>query len=552
MLCRHAIFAHLSRAAAGLALVAVPTLSFAQETDIAAPQVLAPPENFMINAIDVVGVTSLSQAEVERTIYPFLGPGKTPADVELARKAIQDSYAKQGFEAVVVEVPPQPQEDFARGLVQIRVGEAPVANVKVSGSKHHSALVLLGQLPSVKSGQPLNFKDLQRELAAANRFPDREVTPSFDAGEVPGTIDVDLRVRGDFPLHASFDLNNDNSPNTVPLRLTGSARYTNLWQIGHTISAGFSIAPERRSDSAAIFGSYSAPIIGTPWTFNLNGYKSNSNIATLGGTNVLGNGYQVGVQAIYRLPFDRDYHAFRVGLDYKDFIQDIGLRGTTLSNSPISYVPLTLGYNASISREKAALDLSISSTLGLRVIKKIRCFDPTAVICLPEDQFTNREVDSTENFAHVNVDLTYTASFPGDWVTEAKFSGQYADSHLVSNEQFSIGGLSTVRGYYQSEAVGDRGIAGSVEFRAPSLATYVGTFVDELRFFSFMESGIVSVIDPLPDAQSVFRIGSFGGGLRIKILGRFTGEVMVGVPVASTNDTKKGDPRYTFAVKGEF
>jgi hypothetical protein len=26
----------------------------------------------------------------------------------------------------------------------------------------------------------------------------------------------------------------------------------------------------------------------------------------------------------------------------------------------------------------------------------------------------------------------------------------------------------------------------------------------------------------------------------------------VGVPVASTNDTKKGDPRYTFAVKGEF
>jgi hemolysin activation/secretion protein len=161
-------------------------------------------------------------------------------------------------------------------------------------------------------------------------------------------------------------------------------------------------------------------------------------------------------------------------------------------------------------------------------------------------------VDSTENFAHVNVDLTYTASFPGDWVTEAKFSGQYADSHLVSNEQFSIGGLSTVRGYYQSEAVGDRGIAGSVEFRAPSLATYVGTFVDELRFFSFMESGIVSVIDPLPDAQSVFRIGSFGGGLRIKILGRFTGEVMVGVPVASTNETKKGDPRYTFAVKGEF
>lgn len=536
----------------GLWMVGLPTIAFAQAQDPSGPQIVAPPESFMINAIDVVGVTKLSSGEIERTIYPFLGPGKTPVDVEAARKAVQDAYAKLGYEAIVVEVPPQPQEDFARGLVQIKVAEAPVANVNVTGSKYHSAMVLLRQLPSVRSGQPLNFKDLQRELATANRFPDREVTPSFDAGEVPGTIDVDLRVRDEFPLHSTIELNNDNSPGTKSLRLTGSTRYSNLWELGHTLTAGFSIAPERLSDSSAIFGSYSAPLLGAPWTFILSGYKSNSDIASLGGTNVLGNGYQVGVQAIYRLPFDRDYHAFRVGVDYKDFKQDIGLRGATISNAPISYVPLTLGYNAAISREKSSLDLSLTSTLGLRVIKKIRCFDPTAAICRPEDQFTNREVDSTENFAHINLDLTYTSSFSNDWVTEVKVSGQYSDSHLVSNEQFSIGGLSTVRGYFQSEAVGDRGVVGSIEFRAPSLATYIGTFVDELRFFSFMESGIVSVINPLPDVQSVFRIGSFGAGLRVKLLGRLTGEVLVGVPVASTNETKKGDPRYSFSVKGEF
>lgn len=562
MLCRSTKFVGALCVAFAVSASGAPTIAFAQiqdavgpqaiTMDAPGPQIIAPPENFMINAIDVIGVSKLSQAEIEKIIYPFLGPGKTPTDVEAARKAVQDAYAKLGYEAIVVEVPPQPQEDFARGLVQIRVAEAPVANVNVSGSKHHSTAVVLRQLPSIRSGQPLNFKDLQRELAAANRFPDREVTPSFDAGEVPGTINVDLRVRDEFPLHSTFELNNDNSPNTTPLRLTGSTRYTNLWELGHSLTAGFSIAPERLSDSSAIFGSYSAPLMGTPWTFILSGYKSNSDIAALGGTNVLGNGYQVGMQAIYRLPFDRDYHAFRIGVDYKDFKQDIGLRGTTISNAPISYVPLTLGYNAAISREKSALDLSLTSTLGLRVIKKVSCFDPIAPVCRPEDQFTNREVDSTENFAHINLDIIHTASFPNDWVTEVKFSGQYADSHLVSNEQFSIGGLSTVRGYFQSEAVGDRGIVGSVEFRAPSLATYIGTFVDEFRFFSFMESGLVSVIDPLPDAQSVFRIGSFGGGLRIKLLGRFTGEVLVGVPVASTSETTKGDPRYSFSVKGEF
>lgn len=514
--------------------------------------VAAAPTTFPIMAIDVLGVSSLPNGLIEKAIYPFLGPDKAQADVEAARKAVQDAYAQAGFDATVVEIPPQPQEDFALGLIRIQVTEAPVGRVAVSGAKYHSADRLLRQIPSLRPGQPVNFKALQREVEAANRFPDREVEPSFDAGEQPGTIDVDLKVRDSAPYHASAELNNDNSPNTTALRATGSASYSNLWGLGHTISLAYSVAPQRRSDSEAIIGSYSLPFLGSDWTVMLSGYKSNSNIAALGGTNVLGNGYQVGVQAIYRLPSARDYHAFRFGVDYKDFKQDIGLRGATISNAPIRYMPLTLGYNFSAAREKWSLDLGLTSTLGLRVMKRITCFDPAATVCLPEDQFTNREIDATENFAHINLDATYTAIFPGDWVAEARLSGQYADSHLVSNEQFAIGGMTTVRGYYQSEIVGDRGLAGSIELRAPSLATQLGTFVDELRFFVFADGGIVSLIDPLPDTQSSFRIASAGGGLRLKVFGHLTGEALVGLPLRSTADTNRNDPRFTFLVKGEF
>ena len=79
---------------------------------------------------------------------------KSPADVEAARKAVQDAYAKAGFEAAVVEVPPQPQEDFAAGLVRITVGEAPVTKVVVTGAKHHSDKLVLAQVPSVQPGKP--------------------------------------------------------------------------------------------------------------------------------------------------------------------------------------------------------------------------------------------------------------------------------------------------------------------------------------------------------------------------------------------------------------
>lgn len=515
-------------------------------------QTVAPPAAFTILAIDVVGVTKLANGDVERVVYPYLGPGKSPSDVEAARKALQDAYAKAGFEATVVEVPPQPQEDFAAGLVRISVIEAPIAKVAVTGAKHHGTELVLRQLPSVKPGEPLNFKALQRELELANRFPDREIVPAFDAGEQPGTINVDLKVRDSLPLHASLELNNDNSPNTTDLRATGSVRYSNVWGRGHTLTLGYSLAPRRRSDSEAYFGSYSLPFLGSPWTLVLSGLRSNSDVAALGGTNVVGNGYQVGLQAIYRLTTDRDYHAFRAGVDYKDFKQNIGLPGQPIAKAPIRYVPLTLGYDMSAVRDDWTIDLSLASTLGLRVIKRLTCIDPAVPNCRLEDQFTIRAADGVENFTHLNLDFSVTRKILGDVVIFGRFSGQYADSPLITNEQFAIGGLSSVRGYYQSEVVGDRGFASTIELRSPSLATRIGTFVDEARLFAFLDAGLVSVIDKSPDTPASSRVASYGGGLRLKLFGLFSGEILVGVPLKATDETRRNDPRATFQVKGEF
>ncbi len=510
------------------------------------------PEMFEIQAIDVAGVTILRAGEVEKIVYPFLGPGKSSADVEGARKALQDAYTERGFEAVIVETPPQIDTAFAQGLVQIKVNETPIGAVEVTGSKYHSAKAVARAIPSLETGKPIDFKALQAEISAANRFPDRTITPRFKAGAVPGTIDAELRVRGSLPFHASLELNNDNSANTTPLRLSGSVRYTNLWGVGHTITVGGVVAPQNTDDSEVISASYSAPIIGSPWTLLAFGYRSNSNIAALGGTNVLGNGYQIGTRAIYRLPTDKAYHAFSIGADYKNFEQDIVFQDTVFS-SPIEYIPVVFGYTFSKATQTEQIDVNLNATLGLRVLKQERCRDPLNILeCDIVGGFRSRDVDSTENFTHINFDASYTLGFKGDWVVVAKASGQYADAHLVTNEQFALGGVSTVRGYFQSEIVGDVGIGGSVELRTPSFATAIGSFVDDLRLFGFAEGGHTRIIDPLLDQKSKFEIGSVGGGARIKLFNRLTGEVAVGVPIVSSVNVQKGDPRITFSAKGEF
>ncbi len=53
------------------------------------------------------------------------------------------------------------------------------------------------------------------------------------------------------------------------------------------------------------------------------------------------------------------------------------------------------------------------------------------------------------------------------WSLLLRGSGQVATGPLISNEQFPLGGLSSVRGYYEGDEYGDDGWSGSVELRTP-------------------------------------------------------------------------------------
>jgi hemolysin activation/secretion protein len=351
------------------------------------------------------------------------------------------------------------------------------------------------------------------------------------------------------------EVNNDHSPSTTSTRVIASARYTDMFRLGQTLTGTYIVAPENRKETEVISGSYTAPLLGTPWTLVLYGYKSNSNIAALGGSNVLGNGYQIGLRAMYQLPISKTYHSVSFGLDYKNFKQNIFVNGQAAGQAPIEYIPLAFGYNFTAPGDRDNLDIALASTLGVRVFKKRRCFlvDPnTSGTCQPVDQFKNKDLDANENFTHLNLDANYVHSFPHDIVTTARLSGQLADSHLVTNEQFGAGGMTSVRGYLQSEAVGDTGAVGSLELRSPSLAPLLPGFVDELRLFAFGDAGVVHVLRTLPDQADLFQLYGAGGGVRISLFKTFNGELVVAVPLKDGPTTKAGDIRTMFSAKGQF
>jgi hemolysin activation/secretion protein len=65
----------------------------------------AVPSTFDIAAFQIAGNTLLSADTVERAVYPYAGPGRSEADVEAARGALQKAFEDAGYVAVSVVVP---------------------------------------------------------------------------------------------------------------------------------------------------------------------------------------------------------------------------------------------------------------------------------------------------------------------------------------------------------------------------------------------------------------------------------------------------------------
>jgi hemolysin activation/secretion protein len=494
--------------------------------------------SLFIREFRVKGSTKLPMPEVEDAVYPYLGPGRTEGDVEQARAALEKVYQDKGFQTVSVVIP---QQEVRGGVVYLQVEEAKVGRLRVKGSRYFSLDAIKKGAPSLAEGKVPNFNEVARDMVALNQLPDRRITPTMRPGVEPGTYDVDLNVKDTFPLHGSLELNNRYSQNTTPLRLNGAVSYSNLWQLGHTLGFSFQIAPQNIDDAQVYSAYYLARIPQVEWfSLMFQATRQNSNVSTLGGGATAGNGSIVGGRAMFTLPAPNTvgfYHSLSLGLDYKHFDQDITVGGVT-TGSPITYWPWSLNYNAALAGKSSTTELNAAVVFGFQGMGST------------EVEFDNRRYNADGSFIYFRGDLSHTQDLPFGFQAYGQTQGQIANQPLVDSEQFSLGGLDTVRGYLESEVLGDNALCGTFELRTPSVPQVLG--IDEWRFYGFVDGGAATLNDPLPEQTSRFNLASIGAGSRIHLLEFLNGSVDAGVPLISQPDSSRGQVRVTFRLWGEF
>lgn len=491
--------------------------------------------HFDILAFQVHGNALLADDVVERAVYPFMGPQRSEADVENARAALQKAFDDAGYVGVAVLLPEQSVDG---GVLRLDVAPQRVGQLLVEGdTKNAEAVRALA--PSVAPGNTPNIPAFERDVIALNSKVSRKVTPELRAGVAPGTMDVVLKVEESSPLHASAELNNFSSAATTDLRASATIRHDDLWGLGHSISLSAQTAPRRTDDGTVFSGNYLLPL-GRGTQLLAYYVHSDSDIAVVGGTNVVGKGDIAGLRLIQSLGGGEGfYHSLTLGFDWKHFGEDLIL-GADTDSAPITYVPATLSWRGDWSGEGRKTDLTLTGVLGIRGLGS----GPAG--------FYTKRYHARDGFVILKVDAGHEADLFAGIQGAVRVSGQWSPDPLISNEGFSIGGMSSVRGYFESEALTDFGVVSQVELRSPDFASAIGGPISKLRLRSFFDWGWGGIYEAGPSQTRRYRFGSVGVGGDIGFFNHLSGAIDVGVPLRNGPDSQSGDVFVRFKIQGEF
>jgi len=489
----------------------------------------------------VDGNTTLPGIEIEKAVYPHLGYGKSIADVQAARAALEKVYQEAGYLTVTVDVPPQ---EVKNGLVRLQVVDGVVKKVVVTGNRYHSRDYIRSKLPSIAPGTVPYFPDAQKELTEFNQVAGRSVTPVLRPGQQRGEVEMELRVQEERPFHAAVEVNNRQAPNTSPLRLQGSVRYDNLWGRDHSASLIYLLSPENTSEVSALSANYVFRPGGGNTMLALYGVRARSTVATLGSSTVVGNSNILGARVIHPLPGnDRLFHSAVVGVDYKESLQDVSIGAGTSLGSTVTYTPITAQYSATKRGDKGTTRGSLTSVFAMR----------GGLAGNSDREFAERRFRATANFITLRAELSREQNLKRGMVGYARVITHTASAPLINTEQFVGAGADGVRGYYEAEVLGDEGWLATAEMRSPSLIGGAeGGGLGELILLGFVDAASVRLKSPLAGQASRQTPWAAGFGLRYRRQPDLAASLEVGFPMEDALITKAGGTRVHLRVAYDF
>ncbi len=487
---------------------------------------------FYIEKINLTGMNAFEPKTFYFIIEKYENKEESLKKLGKLSEEIEKEYLKRGLIAACF-LPPQ---EIKQKTVTLQIVEAKMGKLEIKEHKYFNKN-RLNYYWGIKQNEMLYYDKLAQSLKLMNKNPDREVKATLHAGEKPQTTDILLNVNTQFPLHATYSFDREGVPSSGRQKQGFGFRHNNLLGLDDTFLGEYNLGKHFNSISQY----HSIPITkaGTSLLYGYNYNKSfpKGDLESYGidsrskNSNVL----------IYQDIFNKEEYLGEIhgGFDFKD--KTTKLNTGTLNRDRLR--TLRIGSGFAFTQDQSATNLNLEISQGLNMFGARR-----------KNSLSSRGAKNV--FSRLNLGGEYKRRLFADLQANLKLAGQIASTKLTPQEEFSLGGIDSVRGYPGGDYLADTACQANFDLLLPAFFIPNSIMIpydanklrDNITPLLFFDQGYGKRRGALTTEDKDVSLTSVGAGLRIKLFNQLAVRLEWGFPIGRKRITEGGNSQFHFSV----
>ncbi len=414
-------------------------------------------------AVVVHGVDFLNNPDFDAVVAKYIGKS---IDTTTLSALVTDiaNYARS-HDRVLAKVDIPNGQNISAGTLRLAVLVGRYNQLIFRGNHWFSQDFLQRKL-GLEPGDEIRLSVLDQALSWANANPFRDLKVFInDLPNQPGRADLIVNVVDARPIRFVASYSNSGVPILGRNQYSAGFQLGDLWKLDHQLSYQYV-----RSDNPRLFSAhlldYTAPL---PWRHYIQLSASYSLVHPSFNQGLLGQtGESTTVDLRYRIPFGTGNRTGEVfaGLQFKESNNNLQYGGLQLSSAKNDIFQGVLGFSRIVRDPKGAWVFSATSFLSpgnINARNTDKQFQPDFSGSPPHvGRFGARA-----QYAILDVSLQRWQRLNKGWDFFSRFTGQMATANLISDEQLTIGGTGTIRGFNPNVMSGEQGYVLNNDLQTP-------------------------------------------------------------------------------------
>ena len=489
---------------------------------------------FFIRKIHFYGSQILPPEALESFFSEYENREVTFTDLKHLGDRLEQEFRSRGYFAVVF-IPPQKVE---HGEVSLRAVVSRMGDLHLKGARYFRDWKT-GSYWKIPKGEVLRYDRIKSGVLSMNENPDRAVQAILRPGSSSETSDVYLDVKDRLPMHTGFSFDNRGIKLIGKDRPGFTFRHNNLIGFDDIFLAGTVFG----SDFGALYTQYMIPLYsqGTRFfmgfshaqvtpkkdieSFHVNGISDTYSFALR--------------QTVYRTA--RSSAEIYVGFDFNEK----RTRSLSLITARDRIRMFSLGGNFETVNEAGAWNVGQDLFFGLPI------YGGDSLL---------RSRDADTSFVKYHFLARREQKLP--WNTKAvlNIEGQVTPDKLIPQQQFFIGGATTVRGYPESDYGADQAVLINAEYWMPCFLFPEGSKLPNskkdlrqtVKFLVFTDYGHGWMHDASDSEHAERDLLGAGCGIDVRLDENISMRFEWGARLGNPALTENGSSQFHFRFKADF